>query len=177
MGENIFPQFSGWTFQTKIWKNIATTVTQILCGMLDQYLSKRPEQSGIAFGSPVCITASIRQWSTTACGQKLSNFWRTTKADNHPGIPLPPLNQWVDLYNHHWWTLRVEKSSKLGKKTLFNHYFNGGFSAQGPESQEALIVWPTYSSEICNYPIILFPYAQTLTAENKYVLVQIKTCV
>ena len=24
-----------------------------------------------------------------------------------PGIPFPPLKQWVDLYNHHCWTLRV----------------------------------------------------------------------
>ena len=35
----------------------------------------------------------------------------------------PPWKQWVDLYNHHCWTLRVEKSSKLGKKTLFSWWW------------------------------------------------------
>ena len=30
----------------------------------------------------------------------------------------PPLKQWVEKYNHHCWTLRVEKSSKLGKKPI-----------------------------------------------------------
>ena len=39
-----------------------------------------------------------------------------------PGIPFPPLKQWVDLYNHH--CLR----KGLNHWNWVNHYFNGGGS-------------------------------------------------
>ena len=56
------------------------------------------------------------------------------------------------------------KIIEIGGKTLFNHYFNGGFSAH-------------IRLKSATIRLSSSPMHKPWPAENKYVLVQIKTCV